>query len=186
MVLIVSGAPFTAPINSPEGRAATVDIRLRADEKWNRRRMISLVPWGASCFEGVTESPTRRGLVLGGPGSCVLLFTIAKSPIHGIQGSLLHGIADDNAIIKLDERMGGGQCEDGPPSHLLHVNQNFAIGTIALLATIKYHVHDAIIPNASNPLQNKVCGCDRACLIETANVNSSRERDAERFRAENC
>jgi len=44
MVLMVSGAPFTAPISSPEGRAETVDIRLRADEKWNRRRMINLVP----------------------------------------------------------------------------------------------------------------------------------------------
>ena len=137
MVLIVSGAPFTAPINSPEGRAATVDIRLRADEKWNRRRMINLVPWGASCFEGVTESPTKHGLALGRPGSGVLLFTVAKSPLHSIQGSLLHGITDDNAIVKLDKPMGGGQCQDGPPSHLLHVNQDFAIGTIAQLATIE-------------------------------------------------
>lgn len=99
--------------------------------------MTNLVPWGASCFEGMTESPAKRGLALGEPGSWFLLFTIAKSPIHGIQGSLLHGIADDNTIVKFDERMGGGQREDGSPSHLLHVNQDFAIGTIARLATIE-------------------------------------------------
>ena len=99
--------------------------------------MINLVPWGASCFEGMTESPTKLGLALGEPESGVLLFTVAESPLHGIQGGLLHGIANDNAIIELDESMGGGQCQDSPPSHLLHVNQDLAIGTIALLATIE-------------------------------------------------
>jgi len=72
--------------------------------------MINLVPWGASCFEGVTESPANRGLALGKPRSSVLLFTISKSPLHSIQGGLFHRIADDNAIVKLDESMGGGQC----------------------------------------------------------------------------
>jgi len=100
--------------------------------------MINLVPWGASCFEGVTEPATKHELALGERGvSGVFLFTIAESPLHGIQCSLLHGIADDNAIVELDECMGGGQCQDGPPSHLLHVNQDFAIGTISQLATIE-------------------------------------------------
>ena len=82
--------------------------------------------------------------------------------------------------------MGGGQCQDGPPSHLLNVNQDFAIGTIAKLVTRVKHIYDETIPDASYPLQNKVCGCDGACLIETANVNSPRKRNTEGFRAENC
>lgn len=37
--LIVSGAPLTATSAFPEGRVDTVDMRLRAEENWKRRRM---------------------------------------------------------------------------------------------------------------------------------------------------
>ena len=37
--LIVSGAPLTATRALPEGRVDTVDMRLRAEENWKRRRM---------------------------------------------------------------------------------------------------------------------------------------------------
>jgi hypothetical protein len=37
--LIVSGAPLTATRAFPEGRVDTVDMRLRAEENWKRRRM---------------------------------------------------------------------------------------------------------------------------------------------------
>ena len=80
--------------------------------------------------------------------------------------------------------MGGSQCQDSFPSHLLHIDQGLAIGTTTRLATRKKHVHDTTVPDASHSLQNKVCGCDRACLIETANVDSSRGWNTERFRAE--
>lgn len=122
MVLIVSGAPFTAPISSPEGRAEIVDIRLRADEKWNRRRMINLVPWGASFFNGVTESPAGHGLAGVNPNGAYFFFTFANGPLHCIQSSLLHRIANNGSVIELDECMGGGQCQDCLLSHLLHVN----------------------------------------------------------------
>ena len=122
MALIVSGAPFTAPISSPEGKAETVDIRLRADEKWNRRRMINLMPWGASFFRGVTKSPMEVGDQVGRNRGQVCLFTIANGPLHGIQGCLLHRITNDSAVVELDECMGSSQCQDGLPSHLLDVN----------------------------------------------------------------
>ncbi len=46
MPLIVSGAPLTAMICLPLAREQMVDIRLRADENWNRRRTCSVVRWG--------------------------------------------------------------------------------------------------------------------------------------------
>ena len=43
MPLIVSGAPFTAARVPPPGREDIVDMRLRAEENWKRRRMVSWV-----------------------------------------------------------------------------------------------------------------------------------------------
>ena len=82
--------------------------------------------------------------------------------------------------------MGGGQCQDGLPSHLFYANQPLAIGTITRSATRKQHVRNAAVPDAGHPLQNKVCGGDRACLIKTTNIDPPCEWNTERFRAEYC
>jgi len=154
MVLIVSGAPFTAPINSPEGRAEIVDIRLRADEKWNRRRIINLVPWGASFFEGVTESPRNVGQWEKQERG-VSIFTITKGPFHSIQGSLLHGIANNGTIIELDECVGSGQGQDSLPSHLLHINQGLVTRSITQSATRRQHFITLLYPTPATPSKTR-------------------------------
>jgi len=53
MVLMVSGAPLTDMRIFPLGRADTVDMRFKAEENWNRRRIWIAVRWGAEAEAGV-------------------------------------------------------------------------------------------------------------------------------------
>jgi hypothetical protein len=58
--LIVSGAPLTAAIVFPPGNEETVDMRLRAEENWKRRRMVRTVRCAALALEGAIKSPTLK------------------------------------------------------------------------------------------------------------------------------
>jgi len=56
MVLMVSGAPFTAIRSLPPGKLEMVDMRLRAEENWKRRLIVNCV-WYVEFRAGVTMSP---------------------------------------------------------------------------------------------------------------------------------
>lgn len=53
---MVSGAPFTAMRSLPPGKLEMVDIRLRAEENWNRRLIVNCVLI-AELRAGTTMSP---------------------------------------------------------------------------------------------------------------------------------
>ena len=55
IVLMVSGAPFTAIKSFPPGKLETVDMRLRAEENWKRRLIVNCVLIAE--LRGMTVSP---------------------------------------------------------------------------------------------------------------------------------
>ena len=57
IVLMVSGAPLTATKPRPPESVDTVDMRFKAEENWNLRRILSDVRCGAAAEDGVTVSP---------------------------------------------------------------------------------------------------------------------------------
>lgn len=63
--------------------------------------------------------------------------TITNGPLHCIQGSLLHGVTHDGAVIEFYQCVGGGQRQDGLLSYFLNVNQNLAVRTVIQLVAIE-------------------------------------------------
>lgn len=146
--------------------------------------MVNFVPWEALFFKGMTESPIENGQIWRDQTEGVILFTITNGPLHCIQGSLFHGITDDSAVIQLNECVGDGQRQDGLLSHFLHVNQTLAVGTATQSVEMDYTFRTRALPHAGNAFQNEICSRDRACLIETTDINSPCKRNPERFSAE--
>lgn len=115
-----------------------------------------------------------------------VLFTITNGPLHCVQGSLLHGVTNDSAVVEFNECVGDGQRQGSLLSHFLHANQNLAVRTVARLIGMRQYIQNTGVPYAGNPLQNKMSGRDRARLIKTADIDPPCERDPERFRAKDC
>jgi hypothetical protein len=63
MPLIVSGAPLTEARVFPPGRDEMVDMRLRAEENWKRRRTTGCVRCWAAALVGAIVSPAVHDLV---------------------------------------------------------------------------------------------------------------------------
>lgn len=68
MAFIVSGAPFTHARVLPCCKAETVDIRFKAEENWNRRRMLRLALWATTAL--AASSPAGMGRTLSEDLSC--------------------------------------------------------------------------------------------------------------------
>lgn len=68
IALMVSGAPFTQASVLLLCNIETVDIRFRAEENWNLRRMVMLALWAATAL--AASSPDGMGRTLSEDLSC--------------------------------------------------------------------------------------------------------------------
>lgn len=50
-------------------------------------------------------------------------FVLSNGPFKGVESGLLHRVANDGAIVKFDEGMGGGEAESGVTRSVLDVQQ---------------------------------------------------------------